>query len=167
MALMACRECGGKVATSAESCPHCGAKVPRGTSPVTWVVAVVLGFALVSWMSRFGDTPSSPSRADSVAAPADPGSEARARWAVATRQAIRSSAHDPASIEWIEARVSDDAQIGCVAFRAKNALGATVLQKIGYASGRYDDSPAAQKTLCAQSAMQDMRDVTGVFRFYP
>lgn len=46
MAMTSCNECGQPVARSAESCPHCGAFRRRRTSPVTWLVAALLGIPL-------------------------------------------------------------------------------------------------------------------------
>lgn len=46
MSIKACRECGKPVAASAEACPHCGAFRRKRTSPVTWVVAVLIGLPL-------------------------------------------------------------------------------------------------------------------------
>jgi hypothetical protein len=35
MAIKACRDCGGKVSTSAEVCPHCGVRSPTVANPLT------------------------------------------------------------------------------------------------------------------------------------
>ena len=47
MAMTACRECGKPVAKSAEACPHCGAFRRKRTSPVTWIVAGLIGIPLL------------------------------------------------------------------------------------------------------------------------
>lgn len=38
------------MSVNAESCPSCGAKIPKKTSTFTWVVAAVLGFLLVAFI---------------------------------------------------------------------------------------------------------------------
>lgn len=47
MSLTPCKQCGKPVARNAEACPHCGAFRRRRTSPVTWIVAFLLGFPLL------------------------------------------------------------------------------------------------------------------------
>lgn len=57
MAISSCKECGGKVSTTAAACPHCGAKQPeppKKTSIFTWIVTgffalVVVQIVVVSW----------------------------------------------------------------------------------------------------------------------
>jgi hypothetical protein len=43
MALVKCKECGEQVSTSAKSCPKCGAKLPKKTSLITWLVLILFG----------------------------------------------------------------------------------------------------------------------------
>jgi len=38
MAIVKCKECGKNLSNKAASCPHCGAKMPRKTSLLTWLV---------------------------------------------------------------------------------------------------------------------------------
>lgn len=45
MAVKPCNECGGPVSDKAESCPQCGAKQPKKTSPFVMFLAIVLGGA--------------------------------------------------------------------------------------------------------------------------
>jgi hypothetical protein len=67
MSLAQCRECEGKVAVGAKSCPHCGAKKPAPPPPpwktatdaekqqmkiVGIVIAVILGGALLIDLAR-------------------------------------------------------------------------------------------------------------------
>ena len=48
MALTKCKECGNEVSTEAKNCPKCGAPVPKKTSPIAWVIAGIVGFAIFS-----------------------------------------------------------------------------------------------------------------------
>lgn len=50
MALTKCKECGAEVSTKANHCPKCGAKAPKRTSLVTWLVLVFIVFAAYSWL---------------------------------------------------------------------------------------------------------------------
>lgn len=45
MALVKCKECGEEVSTKAKACPKCGAKPPKKTSVITWIVLglIVIG----------------------------------------------------------------------------------------------------------------------------
>src|ERR1700676_907405 len=69
MALIKCKECHKEVSSSAVACPHCGAKVPRGS--VGKVLLLVFGiFVLISMLlgSLALNTPSS-STAPTTAVP--------------------------------------------------------------------------------------------------
>ena len=48
MALKKCKECGEQVSSKAEACPKCGAKTPKKTSPVTWLVLFFIIFVVYS-----------------------------------------------------------------------------------------------------------------------
>lgn len=58
MAVVKCKECGGQVSTKAESCPSCGAKAPKKTSRVTWLVLIVI--ALLVYQAVSNDAPPKP-----------------------------------------------------------------------------------------------------------
>jgi hypothetical protein len=42
MALVSCKECSEKVSTDANNCTKCGAKVPKKTSTLTWLVLIFI-----------------------------------------------------------------------------------------------------------------------------
>jgi hypothetical protein len=66
MALVACKECGKEVSSTATQCPHCGkALVLRG--PGKWMIVGLLGFAAYLLFSHVGDTVSQHSTAASAA----------------------------------------------------------------------------------------------------
>lgn len=47
MALKKCKDCGNEISKKAAACPNCGAKQKKGTSIVTWLIAVVIiGFVV-------------------------------------------------------------------------------------------------------------------------
>lgn len=69
MALVKCKECGEQVSTKAKTCPSCGAKAPKRTSLVTWLVLVII--IVGAWGAVFNSgTPSrrSPSYTPSASA---------------------------------------------------------------------------------------------------
>ena len=62
MAIIACKECTGKVSTDAEACPHCGAKVPpvKGKPVNAGVAAAIFAglFVIIWYVAR--DVPATP-----------------------------------------------------------------------------------------------------------
>ena len=65
MAVKKCKECGGKVSTSAKTCPHCGANQKK-VGVIGWLFVLVfvlpLGWSIGSSMNN--DSPAHPSAAD-------------------------------------------------------------------------------------------------------
>src|SRR5262245_30296663 len=59
MAMVLCKECGKERSSSADACPHCGAKVKK-TSAFTWLVVVILVLMFIGYIAGTGDTPSGP-----------------------------------------------------------------------------------------------------------
>lgn len=49
--ITACRACGGRPAKTARACPHCGHKPPRRTSPLSLIVAIVIGLVIGGMVS--------------------------------------------------------------------------------------------------------------------
>ncbi len=47
MALTKCKECGEQISTKAETCPKCGAKPPKKTSLITWIVLAFVVFVVI------------------------------------------------------------------------------------------------------------------------
>lgn len=47
MALTKCKECGEQISTKAETCPKCGAKPPKKTSLLTWIVLAFVVFVVI------------------------------------------------------------------------------------------------------------------------
>lgn len=63
MAIVKCKECGSIVSTTAKACPTCGAKPPRRTSMLTWIVlAIFIFFGVKACVSGTGGS-STPSTA--------------------------------------------------------------------------------------------------------
>lgn len=54
MALTKCKECGGQVSTTANACPHCGAKVPKQTGGCGLVIGwLIIAFFLMMLAGSF------------------------------------------------------------------------------------------------------------------
>lgn len=56
MALVKCKECEEKISTKAKTCPKCGAKAPKKTSVVTWLVLILI----IAGVYGVSQSPSSP-----------------------------------------------------------------------------------------------------------
>lgn len=50
MAVVRCGECGGQVSTKAKACPNCGARPPKTTSRVTWLITALIAFTFLGSM---------------------------------------------------------------------------------------------------------------------
>lgn len=122
----------------------------------------LIGVAFVGWFSRAFDVPPPSHRPAASAA-----EKAQSAWAVVVSKSIRASAHDPESIDWIYAGVTPDAAVGCVEYRAKNRLGALVRERVVVHGGKFSRDPKAVEIGCGADARVAMRDMVGVFRYYP
>lgn len=65
MALVKCKECGEQVSTKAKNCPKCGAKAPKSTSIVTWLVLILI-VAGVYGVSQSPNSPQSSAKTKNV-----------------------------------------------------------------------------------------------------
>lgn len=54
MALINCKECGNQVSTQAKNCPTCGAKMPKQTSVITWIIVGIIGVVVMA--NIFGES---------------------------------------------------------------------------------------------------------------
>lgn len=50
MALINCKECGSAASNKAKSCPKCGAKLPKKTSVLAWIMLVLSIYGIYSFM---------------------------------------------------------------------------------------------------------------------
>ncbi|MGV6397002.1 zinc ribbon domain-containing protein [Pseudomonas caspiana] len=64
MAVVKCKECGAQVSTKAKACPSCGAKPPKKTSALVWILAALFAFIFLkscySVVTGDGPPPKSP-----------------------------------------------------------------------------------------------------------
>jgi len=58
MALNRCKECTAEISSKADKCPQCGAPQPKSTSPLTWLVTIIVGMIFIAALTR--DPPSAP-----------------------------------------------------------------------------------------------------------
>lgn len=119
MAIVKCHECGADVSTEAKACPKCGAKVKRPASRTKKLlyslVAVVVVAGVVAQQQN-------PEKRAAEAAARD-GQVAQLQAGRAAMNALKSSLRDPDSMKLDAVRVSDDRQIVCIEYRARNGFG--------------------------------------------
>lgn len=129
MAMTECRECKKQISDQAKACPHCGVANPGqsgGTSAFTIAVALFIVAAIGFSMSSSKPTPS-PRPAASTPAELDD----MARYGCS--EFFKQSAHDPASLEWIEQptwavrQLPDGMRDVDMQMRGKNKFGALIL----------------------------------------
>ena len=138
MALIKCGECGGELSDKAAACPKCGAKPPRKTSRVTWLVGGIFAIAVAQWVWSSARGPGN--AAQNVPAAGAPisdeeraalqraaqdkaAADARRGLIAQAAKVLRNGMHDPASFEIQEVLMMGD-QAGCYTYRAKNGFGA-------------------------------------------
>lgn len=159
MAMTACKECGHAVSTKAEACPSCGAKRPKKTSFVTWLVAFFIGVPLiVSIIGAFGSSPS-PTTASKPTPrpPPDPKAEARFQMAALGLRALKQSMKNPASFQLTNAiAIGDDTF--CYEYRATNSFNAVVPGHFVWVPSAKvsSESAAAWNKHCANKTGEDI-----------
>ena len=70
MALRPCKECKAEISNSAKVCPHCGKK--QGTSKWVWVLVVVCGLMVLSYIGHLSDNSPAGGAASNLGASATP-----------------------------------------------------------------------------------------------
>ena len=159
MALIVCKECGGKVSTEAQACPACGAARPKRTSTLTWVIAGFFVIALVMGIGASNTQRQTAAAAQAAKAPAQIASEAAAKAAnthrfgaaQATSTTLRRAAREPESVKFDSLRVNEDGTVVCAEFRGRNGFGGMGLEHIAAVNGKLDSSLTTWNRLCTKA----------------
>lgn len=124
MAITACKECSGPVSDKAVSCPKCGAKQPKKTSVLTWIV---LGFIVLTVLiGVFGGGETSSTSQESSEASKKEENKAGVLLFYSQQQ-IKQSAKDPDFVQFRGEQIHENTDAGAVAcgeYNAKNSFGA-------------------------------------------
>lgn len=125
MAIKPCKECGAPVSDKAESCPMCGAKQPKKTSVITWVV---VGFIVLTiLMGVFGGSGESDSSSQEASQPTEKKENKAGALLFFAQQQIKSGAKDPESVQFRGEQLHENTELGAVACgeaNGKNSFGA-------------------------------------------
>lgn len=126
MALVKCKECGSEVSTQAKACPKCGAKPPKKTSIVTWMVLLFIVAAV--FLSGTGDGPTGSAAGtakDNRSAAMDQELKQIA-WMDRGKDMVLQKLKDPKSAEFRDVyffQGSDGVPMTCGQVNAKNSFG--------------------------------------------
>lgn len=162
MALKPCAECGARISTEAEACPHCGAK-PRATmGPVGRVILGLIAVSVgISVFSSGGNDKPEEKPALPVKTPEQIASEAaeksRSQRAIFVVTALRHGLRDPDSVKWESVSVSDDASVVCVEYRAKNGFGGVNFEQTVYTKGKFSTAAKPWNRHCAGKQLNDLK----------
>jgi hypothetical protein len=166
MSLKPCKECGTQVSTDATACPKCGAKQPKRTKTVTWLVGGF--FAFVVFSAVFNTARRPPLSAEAVAA--NKVDEARQdkelRFASVGAMTLRKSMKDPAAFTLTSLRVKPTGA-ACYDYRAKNTFGAilpgsAILTSAGRLLVEERDGNAFVKAWNSECTVAGGQDISGL-----
>ncbi|WP_312514990.1 hypothetical protein [Massilia sp.] len=164
MALKPCAECGARISTEAEACPHCGAK-PRATmGPIRRLILGLIAVSIaVSVFSPKGkDEPiekpgPAVKTAEQIAEEA--AAKARSERAIFVATALKHGLRDPDSVKWESVYVNDDASVVCVEYRAKNGFGGVNFEQTVYAKGKFSTAAKPWNSHCAGKRLNNLKPV--------
>jgi hypothetical protein len=132
MALIKCEDCGRDVTRSAKVCPQCGAKVPKKTSFLTWIIGAFLLAVVISAIVSNKNT-TAPAVAVSQDASLTPEQQGKNKpdnrkrdaqlQAAALALTLKHAAKDPTAFELTSLTVKPD-DAACYEYRAKHTFGA-------------------------------------------
>jgi hypothetical protein len=162
VALKPCAECGARVSTEANACPHCGAK-PRATmGPIRRVILglIIVSIAISVFSPKGNDKPSEKpvpviKTAEQIAA--DEAEKSRSLRAIFVVTALKRGLRDPDSVKWETVSVSDDASVVCVEYRAKNGFGGTNFEQTVYTKGKFSTAAKPWNRHCAGKRLNDLK----------
>lgn len=141
MALTKCHECKAEISSEAIACPKCGAKPPKETSRFTLAVGGLFAIAVAMGVANSVNHPETATPAVSAAdAEAD---TRRVATATEAANAIKRVAREPESVKFEALGVSDDAQVVCMQYRARNGFGGMAREFAIFSGNRGSTATAA------------------------
>lgn len=176
MSIIKCKECAGEVSSTAKACPKCGAKVPKRTSMLTKLLALILipGMLLAVFSTN---QQTEKLRAEAAAIDASLTPEQRAAKQEADERLnagllrgramvrlIKQNAKNPDSIK-IESAFLTTAGAVCINYRGTNSFNAVVPGLMVLPSDASSKSATAEQTPTAWNkhcAKTPGRDITSV-----
>lgn len=125
MAMTKCKECGAEISSRAEACPRCGARIRR-TRLAVKLLAIFFGVGLIGAIvegvrNPSGGTAINPKTPEQKAK--EEADTKRFVVAAAVAETLKKAVRDPDSLKFDSVRISDDAKVACVEYRARNGFG--------------------------------------------
>lgn len=152
MALIKCPECGGQVSNTAGKCPHCGAKTPKKTSLVTWVVAGIAGLVMVNMLTR-PSSPTPPTKTPEQLA-AEKKREQDFQVVVIAVRLVKSKVKSPESFQLKYVGMSEAGAV-CIEYSAVNSFNARVQEFYTVAPKTSGNSAELWNAHCAKRKLTD------------
>lgn len=123
MAMTQCKECGNAVSDEAKNCPACGAPVPKGWTTGKIIIAIVGIAVVINLASKSGQKDTADPEAAGRAAAESRLAEQRMQRAGLAGTAIKKTLRDPDSVRWEQIFTSENGELVCIEYRAKNGFG--------------------------------------------
>lgn len=145
MAIIKCEECGGKVSDTAEKCPHCGAAVPKKTSPFHKLLAGLMLVVVLSWVfsgSSEPDVPKAPKTAAEIQ------KDKEFSQVVAALSTLKAGMKNPDSFQVVQALMVQGPTI-CITYRGTNSFNAVVTNHIAIWDKGNSSDPNEWNKRCA------------------
>lgn len=166
MALIKCAECGHDVSTQAKACPSCGAKVvvPKKTSVFTWLVGAIMAAAIIGGLSQgekerakeraavASETPEQKAKREHDAAM----SVSRLSIAMALKETLTKAARDPDSLVIESMHVSENGDVACAEYRARNGFGGMNRSYVAVVKGKVSQGNSAVWNANCTKPMYDL-----------
>lgn len=130
MALITCKECDKELSTTAEKCPHCGAKAPKPTSRLAIGIVGLLCIFILKAALESGDPPPQPR----VKSAAELQRDQELKQAVGALIVLKRSMKNPASFELVDLQLMQGPAY-CVVYRGTNSFNAIITSRHVFMDG--------------------------------
>jgi hypothetical protein len=169
MSLITCPDCRAEVSRSAKACPQCGASAkaiikgqPKTSKRIGKAGKIGIGVATAAFValgaaSIIPRSARAPSAAD---AKEDMQYKQRSEAAVADGVSLKQSLRDPDSLVFEKILASDDGNVVCVTYRARNGFGGMNRDHAVFNGGPGTTSAAPWRKHCAHVMLNDVTEET-------
>lgn len=158
MSLVRCKECGAQISTLAESCPGCGAKQSKSSGRLKAFFLLVVVLAAGNVIFGVNSPSKRPSQSEPEKTPEEirraEDLKKREDRAFAFGKAIRQHAREPDSVDFIQMFVSNDGNVACAEYRAKNGFGGMTIERAVMTGSKFTTEASSWSKHC-KNGMND------------
>ncbi len=182
MGMKKCKSCGEKISSNAKSCPHCGRRKTGFVAKLFAGIFILTGVGVIWAIAsneskqnqasqeererRIALTPQQREEEDRQRATQRQAEEVlkrereiRFQNTLGVVETVKGSLHDPGTAQWEGIWANKDGTTVCMKYRAKNKLGAYVLENATYTNNRFFDDAETWNRVCASPEMYDMKHI--------